>query len=74
MATPLNGGARVVGVSLTEIDLVIRRRYGRILLERTIKEFGPFGLEFAAELHRSVEEPSDRVYWVSAEAVQKVLG
>ena len=75
MATPLyNGGARVVGVRLTEIDITIRRRYGRILLERTIKEFGPFGLDFAAELHKAVEEPSDTVYWISSEAAEKVRG
>ena len=73
MATPLNGGARVMGVRLTDIDIKIRRRHGRILLERAIKEFGPFGLDFAAELHRAVEEPSDTVYWVSAEAAERVL-
>lgn len=73
MATPLNGGARVVGVRLTDIPIVIRRRHGRILLERAIKELGPFGLEFAAELHRAVEEPSDKVYWISSEAAEKVL-
>ena len=74
MATPLyNGGARVVGVRLTEIDIKIRRRHGRILLERTIKEFGPFGLDFAAALHKAVEEPSETVYWVSEDAVEKVL-
>ncbi len=74
MATPLNGGVRVVGVRLIDVPIIIRRRYGRILLERTIKEFGPFGLDFAAELHKAVEEPSDRVYWVSETAAEKVLG
>jgi len=75
MALPLsNGGARVVGVRLTDIDIKVRRRFGRGLLEKTIRELGPFGLDFAAELHKAVEEPSDRVYWVSKESVDRVLG
>jgi hypothetical protein len=69
-----NGEARVVGVRLTDIDLQVRRRHGRILLERTIKELGPFGLDFAAELHKAVEEPTTKVYWVSKEAADRVLG
>jgi signal recognition particle subunit SEC65 len=72
---PLNGGARTTGVRLTDIDIKLRRRYGRIVLERAIKELNPYTLvEFAAELRLAVEEPSDRVYWLSAEAVEKVLG
>jgi hypothetical protein len=75
MATPdRNNGGALAGVRLTEVPIVIRRRVGRALLERAIKEFGPFGLEFAAELHRAVEEPSDRVYWVSPDAKERVLG
>ena len=76
MATPnLNGGARTMGVRLTEIDIGIRRRYGRIVLERAIKELNSYAsIEFAAELHRAVEDPSDKVYWVPAEAVERVLG
>lgn len=62
-----------MGVRLTDIDIQVRRRFGRGLLERAIRELGPFGLEFAAELHKAVEEPSDRVYWVSREAAERVL-
>lgn len=75
MATPLNGGARTMGVRLTDIDITLRRRYGRIVLERAIKEMNPYALvEFAAELRTAVEEPSEKVYWLSAEAVERVMG
>ena len=75
MATPnLNGGARTIGVRLTDIDISIRRQHGRLLLERAIRELGPFGIEFAVELHKAVEDPSDKVYWVSSEARERVLG
>lgn len=75
MATPnLNGGARTMGVRLTDIDISVRRRYGRIVLERAIKEMNPYAtIEFAAELHRAVETPSDKVYWLPVAAVEAVL-
>lgn len=73
MTTPDRNGGAVAGVRLTDIDIAVRRRYGRVLLERAIRELGPFGLDFAAELHRAVEEPSDRVYWVSRDAAERVM-
>lgn len=74
MAKPdLNGGA-LAGVRLTDVKIEIRRRYGRILLDRAIKEMGPFAIDFASELHRAVEEPSDRVYWVPREEAERVCG
>ena len=73
MTPDLNGG-RLIGVRLAEVPIVVRRRHGRVLLERAIRELGPFGLDFAAELHRAVEEPSDRVYWVPREEAERVLG
>jgi len=75
MSTPnLNGGA-VARVSLTEVPIKLRRFYGRLLLDRAIKEMDSMAaLEFAGELHRAVEDPSDKVYWVRAEAVSRVLG
>jgi len=74
MAMPdLNGGA-LVRVRLTEVKIEVRRRYGRILLDRAIKELEPIAaMEFAAELHRAVEHPSGKTYLVSAEAAEKVL-
>ena len=74
MPRPTVTGGALAGIRLTEVPIVIRRRYGRILLDRAIKEFGPFGLDFAVELHRAVEEPSDRVYWVPREEADRVLG
>lgn len=66
-----NGGAKSKAVRLTEIPLKIRRRYGWVLIERA-KEDGD--LLRAVALTAAVENPSDRVYWVPADAVQKVLG
>lgn len=73
MTRPTVTGGALTGIRLTEVPIVIRRRYGRILLEKAIRELGPFGLDFAAELHKAVEEPSDRVYWVPAEEAARVL-
>ena len=75
MAMPdrINGGA-VAGVRLTDVEIAIRRRYGRLLLDRAIKELEPIAaMDFAADLHRAVEMPSNTIYWVSAEAAKKVL-
>lgn len=72
--TPDRTGGAIMGVRLTEVPITTRRRHGRILLERAIRELGPFGLDFAAELHKAVEEPSDRLYWVSQEEAERVLG
>lgn len=73
MRPTVSGGA-LTGVRLTDVPLKTRRLYGRLLLDRVIKELGPFGLDFAAELHKAVEEPSDRVYWVTREEAVRVLG
>lgn len=76
MAKPdrMNGGA-LAGVRLTDVDIKKRRFYGRLLLDRAIKELEPIAaMTFAAELHRAVEEPSDRLYWVARSEVERVLG
>ena len=73
MRRPTVTGGAMTGIRLTEVPLTVRRRYGRILLDRAIRDLGPFGLAFAAELHRAVEEPSDRVYWVPREEAERVL-
>jgi hypothetical protein len=72
MATPnLNGGARVVSVRLTAIDIKIRRRRGRALYEAAVEDRD---LDLAMRLNTAIEEPSETVYWVSAEAARRVLG
>lgn len=70
-----NGGA-LARVRLTDVDLAVRRRAGQRLLDAIVKEHGPFerGLTEAAELHRAVEAPSERVYLVSREAYERVMG
>lgn len=76
MATPdrMNGGA-LAEVRLTAVDIKVRRRYGRVLLERAIKSMDPLSaVQFAAELHRAVEAPSERVYWVAKEEADRVFG
>lgn len=75
MATPdrMNGGA-LAGVRLIDVPLKTRRFYGRLLLDRAIKELEPLtAMTFAAELHRAVEEPSDRVYWVPKAELERVM-
>ena len=69
-----NGGA-LARVRLTDIDLAVRRRAGQRLLDAIVKEHGPFerGLTEAAELHRAVEDPSERVYLVSRAAYDRVM-
>lgn len=71
MAMPdLNGGARVVGVRLTDVDIKIRRRRGRALYEAAVADRD---LDLAMRLNAAIERPSDRVYWVSEEAVREAL-
>ena len=31
-------------------------------------------MQFAAELQRAVDEPSDRLYWVPKEQLERVMG
>lgn len=70
MAKPnLNGGARVMGVRLTDIDIAVRRRRGRALYEAAVADRN---LLLAVELKAAIERPSDRVYWVPASAVREV--
>jgi hypothetical protein len=74
MATPDRNGGAVAGVRLIDVDIRVRRRYGRVLLDRAIKEMDPLAaVEFAAQLHMAVEAPSTKIYWVSREAAERVL-
>lgn len=71
MATPdRNGGARVVAIRLTDIDIKIRRRRGRALYEAAVEDRD---IDLAMRLNAAIERPSDRVYWIPAAAVEKVL-
>lgn len=75
MQTPLTKTGRQQGVRLVDVDIAVRRRYGQVLLNRALKEMVPIAaVQFAAELHAAVEYPSETVYWVPAEAAQRVLG
>jgi hypothetical protein len=74
MATPDRNGGALAGVRLTDVPLKTRQMYGRILLDRAIKEMEALpAMQFAAELNRAVEEPSDRIYWVPKDEVARVL-
>jgi hypothetical protein len=74
MATPDQNGGALARVRLSDVPLKTRQFYGRLLLDRAIKEMEPLtAMHFAAELRRAVEEPSDRIYWVPAEEVERVL-
>jgi len=71
MATPnLNGGARVMGVRLTDIDIKIRRRRGKALYEAAVQDRD---LDLAMRIDAAIERPSDTLYWVPMEAVRKVI-
>lgn len=72
MVTPdRNGGARVVAVRLTEIDIKIRRRRGRALYEAAVADRD---LDLAMRLNAAIERPSETVYWIPAQAVERELG
>lgn len=75
MAMPnRNNGGAIAKVRLSDVSIEIRRRYGRLLLDRAIKELDPItALTFASELHAAVETPSDRAYWVPVEALERVM-
>jgi len=72
MVTPdRNGGARVVAVRLTEIDIKIRRRRGRALYEAAVADRD---LDLAMRLDAAIERPSETVYWIPQKAVVRELG
>lgn len=73
-ATPNRNGGALVGVRLTDVPFKIRKRYGQFVLDRAIKELEPIqAVIFAAELERAVDQPSDRVYWVSRSEYERVM-
>lgn len=71
MATPLNGGARTIGVRLTEIPIQVRRRRGKALYEAAVADRD---IDLAMRLNAAIERPSDTVYWVPEKAVREVIG
>lgn len=66
-----NGGGAQRAVRLTDIDIKVRRRFGWMLIEKA-KDDGD--ILSAVELTAAVERPSDKLYWLPAAAVRKVLG
>lgn len=71
MVTPdRNGGARVVAVRLTEIDIKIRRRRGRALYEAAVADRD---IDLAMRIDAAIERPSDRIYWIPLAAAEKVV-
>lgn len=72
MASPTeNGGARVMAVRLTDIDIMIRRRRGKALYEAAVADRD---LDLALRLNAAIERPSETVYWVPVKAVERELG
>ena len=71
MAMPdLNGGA-VVGIRLSDIPIKIRRRRGRALYEAAVADRD---IPLAVAINAAIERPSDTIYWISREAVDRELG
>ena len=62
---------RLVAVRLTDVPLKVRRRYGAQLHEHAVADRD---LALAMQLETAVENPSDRVHWLPAAKVEKVLG
>jgi hypothetical protein len=74
MASPDQNGGALVGVRLAEVPLKTRAFYGKVLMDRAAKELEPIkAVMFAAQVERAVEEPSDRVYWVSRKEYERVM-
>jgi hypothetical protein len=68
-AAPTPG--RLVSFTLDEVPLKIRRRVGRRLLDVAAEDFDVLA---GIELNKAIEEPSDKVYRVSAKAFEAVVG
>lgn len=70
MTTTRSMAGRQVAIRLTDVPLVIRRRYGRLLYEAAVADRD---MLLAVDIHAAVEQPSDRLYWLPEKAVKKVL-
>lgn len=70
MATSVPVSGRTVAVRLVDVPVAIRRRYGRALVDRAYEEGDVLEV---IRLNTAIEEPSDRVYWLPADSVAKVL-
>jgi hypothetical protein len=62
---------RLRAIHLYEVPLKIRERAGRRLVDQAALNMD---LWFAAEVHRAVYSPSDRIYWVDVQEAERVLG
>lgn len=62
---------RLRAVRLTEVPLKVRERVGRRLVDQAALDED---LWLAAEVHRAVYMPSDRIHWVDSEEAERVLG
>lgn len=60
----------MVDIRLSEVPITIRRRFGRVLLDDAV-DAGD--LLAAVRMQEAIENPSERIYWLPAEAVKKVL-
>lgn len=62
---------RLRAVRLSEVPLKVRERAGRRLVDQAALDAD---LWFAADVHRAVYRPSDRVHWVDRQEAERVLG
>lgn len=60
---------RLVPIRLTQVPLIIRRRYGRYLVDQARENLDLAG---AVELTRAIERPSDRIYWVPVDRTVEI--
>lgn len=72
MTTPrLAKVGRLRAIRLSEVPLRVRERAGRRLIDHAALDMD---LWFAAEVHRAVYMPSDRIHWVDTQEAERVLG
>lgn len=60
----------MASIRLSQVPLAVRRRFGRRLLEDAIDSGDILA---AVQMNTAIEEPSERIYWLPADAVGKVM-
>lgn len=71
MALPETNGRRTIAIRLTDVDIKIRRRRGKALYEAAVADRD---IDLAMRINAAIERPSDKVYWIPADAVREALG
>jgi hypothetical protein len=71
MSTLSTGGRGLVALSLRDVPIVVRRRYGRRLVDLAAENGDLIG---AVRLREAIENPSEKRYVIPRDAFERVLG